>query len=64
MRKRWFDGVVVVASWSLVAVPAVMLLRGTTHQIVPSSSVLSTRPGRARPSSATPTRKPSWVGTS
>lgn len=33
MRKRWFDGVLVVASWSLVAVPAVMLLRGTTHQI-------------------------------
>lgn len=33
MRIRWFDGVLVMASWALVAVPAVMLLSGNTQQI-------------------------------
>lgn len=33
MRARWFDGVLVMASWALVAVPAVMLLAGNTQQI-------------------------------
>lgn len=33
MLARWLDAILVVASWALVAIPAVMLLSGNTQQI-------------------------------